>query len=68
MVLLGHLSGANEPLIREKTLIFGAPRLKKGPYRRFGGLNLLLILFVENMATKDTSHFSGFSLTFLFVK
>ena len=68
MVLLEHLSGANEPLFREKTLIFGAPRLKKGPHRRFGARNLLLIFDVETMATKYVSHFSGLSLTFLFIK
>ena len=59
MVLLGDLYGPNRTLFREKTMIFGAPWLKKGPHRRFGGRNLLPILDSENMASKEVSHFSG---------
>ena len=33
-----------------------------------GGLNLLPIFDFENIATKEVSHFSGLSLSFLFVK
>ena len=35
---------------------------------RWGGTNLLPILYFESMATKEVSHFSSLSLTFLFVK
>ena len=41
---------------------------KRVPIDDLGGLNLLPILNFENMATKKFSHFSGLSLTFLFMK
>ena len=41
---------------------------KRVPIDDLGGQNLLPILDFESMATKGVSHFSGLSLTFLFVK
>ena len=67
-MLLRHSYWGYTALFPENTLIFGAPQLKKGPHRRFGGLNLLPILYFKSMATKDVSHFSGLSPTFLFIK
>ena len=37
MVLLGHLPGRNGGFKHKITTIFGAPRLKMSPHRRFGG-------------------------------
>ena len=37
MVLLRHSYWGYTALFPEKTTIFGAPQLKKGPHRRFGG-------------------------------
>ena len=44
------------------------PGWKKVPIDDLGGRNLLPILDFKNIATKEVPHFSGLSLTFLFMK
>jgi len=41
---------------------------KRLPIDDLGGQNVLPILYLKNMATKEVSHFSGLSLLFLFMK
>jgi len=68
VVLLWHLPEKTYAPKCEKWSIFGAHRLKKGPHRRFGGSKCVADFWFENYSNKKVSHFSGLSLTFLFVK
>ena len=68
MVLLQHSYWRYAALFSKKTLIFGGRWIKKVPIDDLAGRNLLPILDLETTATKEVSHFSGLSLTFLFVK
>ena len=44
------------------------PGWKRVPIDDLGGLNLLPILDFKTLATNELTHFSGYSLTFLFMK
>ena len=50
VVLLRHSYWGYTALFREKTTIFGAPWLKKGPHRRFGGSSVaeIFIFLISN--------------------
>ena len=68
-MLLRTLSGANQPLKREKWSIFGAPRLKKATHRRFGGVEICCRFLILDLWPKmNISIFKNFFLSFLFVK
>ena len=48
-MLLRHSYWGYTALFREKTTIFGAPWLKKGPHRRFGGSSVAeMFIFLSN--------------------
>ena len=60
MVLLGHSYWGYTALKREKWPIFGAPRLKKGPHRRFGGSKFVADFWFWNFDKKRSFPFFRF--------